>query len=85
MNRYNDFKQELLQINNDLAGLIKKGASIGSNATLMCGITIGERAVVGAGSVVTRDVPADTVAAEAARLRFVRVVPPVRPKPSNVT
>lgn len=36
---------------------IKRGASIGSGATLLCGITVGERALVGAGSVVTRDVP----------------------------
>jgi UDP-2-acetamido-3-amino-2,3-dideoxy-glucuronate N-acetyltransferase len=41
--------------------LVKKGASIGSNATIMCGVTIGERALVGAGAVVTKDVPADTV------------------------
>ena len=37
--------------------LVKKGASIGSSATLLCGITVGEYAIVGAGSVVTRDVP----------------------------
>jgi len=37
--------------------LIKKGASIGSNATILCGVTIGEGAIVGAGSVVTKDVP----------------------------
>jgi acetyltransferase-like isoleucine patch superfamily enzyme len=43
--------------------LVKKGASIGSNATLLCGITVGERAVVGAGSVVTKDVPPDTIVA----------------------
>lgn len=36
---------------------IKKGASIGSSATIMCGITIGKEALVGAGSVVTRNVP----------------------------
>ena len=36
---------------------VKRGASIGSGATLLCGITVGERALVGAGSVVTRDVP----------------------------
>ena len=36
---------------------IKKGASIGSGATLLCGITVGERAIVGAGAVVTKDVP----------------------------
>ena len=43
--------------------LVKRGAAIGSGATLLCGITIGERAVVGAGSVVTKDVPADAVVA----------------------
>jgi UDP-2-acetamido-3-amino-2,3-dideoxy-glucuronate N-acetyltransferase len=43
--------------------LVKKGASIGSSVTVLCGVTIGERAVVGAGSVVTKDVPADTVVA----------------------
>lgn len=39
--------------------VIKKGASIGANATILCGITIGENAMIGAGSVVTKDVPAD--------------------------
>ncbi|NBV22701.1 MAG: N-acetyltransferase [Proteobacteria bacterium] len=43
--------------------LVKKGASIGSGAVILCGITIGERAMVGAGAVVTRDVPADTTVA----------------------
>ena len=42
---------------------VQRGASIGSGATLLCGITVGERALVGAGSVVTRDVPAYTVVA----------------------
>lgn len=42
---------------------VKRGASIGSSATIMCGVTIGERAIVGAGSVVTKDVPPDTVVA----------------------
>jgi len=37
--------------------LLKKGASIGANATIICGVTIGEYALVGAGSVVTKDVP----------------------------
>jgi len=37
--------------------LVKKGASIGANATIVCGITIGEYAMVGAGAVVTKDVP----------------------------
>ena len=42
---------------------IKKRASIGSNATILCGVTIGEGALVGAGSVVTHDVPAGAVVA----------------------
>lgn len=40
-----------------------RGASIGSGATILCGVTIGEHATVGAGSVVTRDVPARSVVA----------------------
>jgi acetyltransferase-like isoleucine patch superfamily enzyme len=43
--------------------LVKRGASIGSGATLLCGVTVGEKAVIGAGSVVTRDVPAGAVVA----------------------
>jgi len=43
--------------------VVKQGASIGSNATILCGVTIGERAIVGAGSVVTHDVPADSIVA----------------------
>ena len=46
-----------------LPTVVKRGASIGSGATLLCGITIGERAVVGAGAVVTKDVPPATVVA----------------------
>jgi acetyltransferase-like isoleucine patch superfamily enzyme len=42
---------------------IKKRASIGSNATILCGVTIGEGAMVGAGSVVTHDVPPGAVVA----------------------
>jgi len=41
--------------------LVKKGASIGANATIICGNTIGEGALVGAGAVVTKDVPAKTL------------------------
>jgi acetyltransferase-like isoleucine patch superfamily enzyme len=40
-----------------IATYIGEGASIGANATLMCGITVGEYSMIGAGSVVTRDVP----------------------------
>lgn len=43
--------------------LVKRGASIGSGATVLGGITIGENAIVGAGSVVTRDVPANAIVA----------------------
>ena len=43
--------------------LVKKGASIGSGATILSNVVIGERAIVGAGSVVTRDVPPATVVA----------------------
>jgi acetyltransferase-like isoleucine patch superfamily enzyme len=41
--------------------IVKKGASIGGNATILPGITIGENAMVGAGAVVTKDVPANAV------------------------
>jgi acetyltransferase-like isoleucine patch superfamily enzyme len=43
--------------------LVKRGASIGSGATLLCGITVGENALIGAGSVVTKDVPPGAVVA----------------------
>ena len=43
--------------------LIKKGASIGSGATILSTVTVGEHAIVGAGSVVTKDVPADAIVA----------------------
>ena len=42
---------------------IKKGASIGSSTTILCGVTIGENAITGAGSVVTKDVPANCIVA----------------------
>ena len=41
--------------------IVKKRAAIGSNATVMCGVTIGEGALVGAGAVVTKDVPPNTI------------------------
>lgn len=43
--------------------LVKKGASIGSGSTILANITIGENALVGAGSVVTKDVPPNTIVA----------------------
>jgi acetyltransferase-like isoleucine patch superfamily enzyme len=43
--------------------IVKKGASIGTNATILCGVTIGENAIVGAGSVVTKDVAPNTIVA----------------------
>jgi acetyltransferase-like isoleucine patch superfamily enzyme len=49
--------------------LVKRGASVGSGAVLLCGITVGENAMIGAGSVVTKDVPAGaTVAGNPARI-----------------
>jgi UDP-2-acetamido-3-amino-2,3-dideoxy-glucuronate N-acetyltransferase len=41
-----------------LQTLVRNGASVGANATILCGITIGEGAMIGAGSVVTKDIPA---------------------------
>lgn len=43
--------------------VIKNGASIGSSSTLLCGITVGEHSIIGAGSVVTKDVPAHCIVA----------------------
>ncbi len=43
--------------------VVKRGASIGSGATILCGVTIGERAIVGAGSVVTKNVPDGAIVA----------------------
>ena len=45
------------------ATVIKKGASIGSGATILCNVVVGEHAIVGAGSVVTKDVPAYAIVA----------------------
>ena len=41
--------------------VVKEGASIGSGSTILCGVTIGERAMIGAGTVVTKDVPANSI------------------------
>ena len=43
--------------------LVKKGVSIGSSATILCGVTIGKNSIVGAGSVVTKDVPDNVIIA----------------------
>lgn len=52
-----------------VATIVRRGASIGSGATILCGVTIGERATVGAGAVVTKDVPAGaSVAGNPARV-----------------
>ncbi len=43
--------------------IVRKGASIGTSATILCGVIIGENAIIGAGSVVTKDVPANMIVA----------------------
>ena len=43
--------------------IVKSGASIGSSATLLCGITVGENAIIGAESIVTKDIPPNTIVA----------------------
>jgi acetyltransferase-like isoleucine patch superfamily enzyme len=43
--------------------LIKKGASIGSSCTILANVTVGENAILGAGSVITKDVPPNTIVA----------------------
>jgi acetyltransferase-like isoleucine patch superfamily enzyme len=43
--------------------VVRRGASIGSGATLLCNLSVGENAIVGAGSVVTKDVPPNTIVA----------------------
>ncbi len=54
--------------------LVKKGASIGSGSTILSKVTIGENAVVGAGSVVTKDVPANAIVA-GNPAKFLRHIP----------
>lgn len=55
---------------------VRKGASIGSGATVLCGVTIGEKSIVGAGSVVTKDVaPGEIVAGNPARPRLSTTLP----------
>lgn len=60
--------------------LVKKGASIGSGATILSNIVIGENAIVGAGSTVTKDVPANTIVAG----NPARVLRTVEPQLSNL-
>jgi acetyltransferase-like isoleucine patch superfamily enzyme len=55
--------------------LVRKGASVGSGATILCGVTIGERAIVGAGAVVTKDVPDDAIVA-GSPARLLRMMTP---------
>ena len=45
--------------------VVKKGASVGSGSTILCNVTIGENALVGAGSVVTKDVPPNSIVTQA--------------------
>lgn len=55
--------------------VIRRGASIGSGATILCNLTVGENAIVGAGSVVTRDVPPNVIVA-GNPARILRVIQP---------
>ena len=55
---------------------IKKGASIGSSSTILCGVTIGENAIIGAGAVVTKDVPPNTIVA-GVPAHFIKEIPVV--------
>lgn len=63
--------------------LVKRGASIGSSATLLCGVTVGEGAVVGAGSVVTKDVAAGAVVA-GNPARVIKMLPKRGDRPGDV-
>ncbi len=62
--------------------LVKRRASIGSGSTILCGVTIGEDSVVGAGSVVTKDVPAGVIVA-GNPARIIRKVQDARRPPSG--
>lgn len=48
---------------NCIPTVVKRGASIGSSATILCGVTIGQAAIIGAGSVVTKDIPPNVIVA----------------------
>lgn len=61
---------------------VGRGASIGSSATVLCGITVGEHAIVGAGSVVTKDVPPYAVVA-GNPARLLRKLPPAKAPPKT--
>jgi acetyltransferase-like isoleucine patch superfamily enzyme len=63
--------------------IVKKGASIGSGSTILCNITIGEKAIVGAGSVVTKDVPPNTIVV-GNPARIVRKIEEERTNPRSI-
>jgi UDP-2-acetamido-3-amino-2,3-dideoxy-glucuronate N-acetyltransferase len=69
-------REGLLRGDNDwevIPTRVKRGASIGSGAVILCGVTIGEKALVGAGAVVTQDVPDQAIVA-GSPARFVRKI-----------
>ena len=54
-------KEQLAEVGETMSTLVEKGASIGANSTIICGVKIGRGAMVGAGSVVTNDIPPNTL------------------------
>lgn len=64
--------------------VVRRGAAIGSSSTILCGVTIGENAVVGAGSVVTHDVPQNTVVI-GNPARFLKTINPSESYESSVS
>jgi UDP-2-acetamido-3-amino-2,3-dideoxy-glucuronate N-acetyltransferase len=54
----NNPRSEIVRMNELRPTLVKRGSSIGANATIVCGVTLGEYSFIAAGAVITKDVPA---------------------------
>ena len=63
--------------------VVKRGASIGTSSTILCGVTIGENSIIGAGSVVTKDIPPNVVAAGVPARVLRTIQPPKTDLPSH--